>query len=114
MTLQSRAKRSGERERSEAGNASEAKRGTRAKRSGERERSEVAPFNAVNRGVYIADNLKFLRKLNSESIDLVCIDPPFAKNDTFNKADNELSPTAIGCRERKRESTHGSVGSQHP
>ena len=40
-------------------------------------------FNAVNRGVYIADNLSFLRSLNDECIDLVCIDPPFAKNDTF-------------------------------
>ena len=34
-------------------------------------------FNAVNRGVYIADNLSFLRALNDECIDLVCIDPPF-------------------------------------
>ena len=40
-------------------------------------------FNAVNRGVYIADNLAFLRALNDECIDLVCIDPPFAKNETF-------------------------------
>ena len=43
----------------------------------------VAQFNAVNRGVYIADNLDFLRRINSESVDLVNIDPPFAKNDTF-------------------------------
>ena len=42
-------------------------------------------FNAVNRGVYIADNLNFLRSLNSETIDLVCIDPPFAKNETFGR-----------------------------
>ena len=41
------------------------------------------PFNAINRGVYIADNLDFLRAINSASVDLVCIDPPFAKNDTF-------------------------------
>lgn len=40
-------------------------------------------FNAVNRGVYIADNLAFLRALNDECVDLVCIDPPFAKNETF-------------------------------
>ena len=43
----------------------------------------MADFNAVNRGVYIADNLDFLRRLNTECIDLVCIDPPFAKNETF-------------------------------
>ena len=40
-------------------------------------------FNAVNRGVYIADNLAFLRALNDECVDLVCVDPPFAKNETF-------------------------------
>ena len=40
-------------------------------------------FNAVNRGVYIADNLAFLRSLNDECVDLVCVDPPFAKNETF-------------------------------
>ena len=40
-------------------------------------------FNAVNRGVYIADNLAFLCALNDECVDLVCVDPPFAKNETF-------------------------------
>ena len=40
-------------------------------------------FNAVNRGVYISDNYDFLKQLNSESIDLVNIDPPFKKNETF-------------------------------
>lgn len=43
----------------------------------------VGAFNAINRGVYLADNLDFLRSLNDECIDLICIDPPFAKNDTF-------------------------------
>ena len=43
----------------------------------------VAKFNAVNRGVYIGDNLDFLMRINTESVDLVNIDPPFAKNDTF-------------------------------
>ena len=49
-------------------------------------------FNAINRGVYIADNLPFLRSLNNECIDLVNIDPPFAKNDTFTKDDDKLRP----------------------
>ena len=43
----------------------------------------MAEFNAVNRGVYVADNLEFLQRLNDECIDLVCIDPPFSKGDTF-------------------------------
>ena len=42
-------------------------------------------LNAVNRGMYIADNLEFLKSLNDECIDLVCIDPPFAKNETFGR-----------------------------
>ena len=40
-------------------------------------------FNAINRGVYIADNLAFLRAINNDSVDLVTINPPFAKNETF-------------------------------
>ena len=42
-------------------------------------------LNAVNRGMYIADNLNFLKSLNDECIDLVCIDRPFAKNETFGR-----------------------------
>ena len=49
----------------------------------------MAEFNAVNRGVYIADNLAFLRSLNDDCIDLVNIDPPFAKNDTFGKKNDQ-------------------------
>lgn len=41
--------------------------------------------NAINRGVYIADNYDFLAALNTESVDLVCIDPPFDKNETFGR-----------------------------
>ena len=41
------------------------------------------PFNAFNRGVYIADNLAFLRQINDESVDLVNIDPPFGKSRTW-------------------------------
>ena len=40
-------------------------------------------FNAINRGVYIADNLAFLRAINNASVDLVTINPPFTKNETF-------------------------------
>ena len=34
----------------------------------------------LNRTVFISDNLPFLRSLDSESVDLVVIDPPFGKN----------------------------------
>ena len=33
--------------------------------------------------VFISDNLPFLKSLDTESIDLVCIDPPFGKRQTF-------------------------------
>ncbi len=52
------------------------------------------PLNAVNRGVYISDNLPFLKSLNDRCVDLVCIDPPFAKNDTFGRK-NEKSPDPL-------------------
>ena len=37
----------------------------------------------LNRHLFIADNLDLLRSLDNESIDLICIDPPFAKNQTW-------------------------------
>ena len=37
----------------------------------------------LNRHLFIADDLNLLRALDNESIDLICIDPPFAKNQTF-------------------------------
>ena len=52
------------------------------------------PLNAVNRGVYISDNLPFLQSLNDECVDLVCIDPPFAKNETFGRK-NAKSPDPL-------------------
>ena len=36
--------------------------------------------DSLNRTVFISDNLPFLRSLDSESVDLVVIDPPFGKN----------------------------------
>ncbi len=37
----------------------------------------------LNRTVFISDNLPFLRALDTESVDLVVIDPPFGKQQTF-------------------------------
>ena len=33
--------------------------------------------------IFVSDNLPFLKALDTESIDLVCIDPPFGKQQTF-------------------------------
>ena len=52
------------------------------------------PLNAVSRGVYISDNLPFLKSLNDGCVDLVCIDPPFAKNETFGRK-NSNSPDPL-------------------
>ena len=61
-------------------------------------------FNAVNRGVYISDNLLFLRSLNDECVDLVCIDPPFAKNETFGKRrDTDRDPLRPPLTDAERE-----------
>lgn len=38
------------------------------------------PFN---RHLFIVDNLKLLRRMDNETVDLICIDPPFSKNKTF-------------------------------
>ncbi len=35
------------------------------------------------RHLFIADNYYLLKRLDSDTIDLICTDPPFAKNDTF-------------------------------
>lgn len=53
------------------------------------------PLNAVNRGVYISDNLPFLRRLNDGCIDLVCIDPPFDKNETFGRREGDKKPDLL-------------------
>ena len=37
----------------------------------------------LNRTVFISDNLPFLKSLDTESVNLVCIDPPFGKRQTF-------------------------------
>ena len=39
--------------------------------------------DALNRTIFISDNLPFLRSLDSGSVDLIVIDPPFGKQQTF-------------------------------
>lgn len=45
--------------------------------------SSAAAGYFLNRSLFICDNLDLLRCLDNESVDLVCTDPPFAKNQTF-------------------------------
>ena len=43
----------------------------------------MANTDDLNRTIFISDNLPFLQSLDSESVDLVVIDPPFGKKQTF-------------------------------
>ena len=45
-------------------------------------------INVQNRTVFYRDNIHILRGLNSTSVDLIYLDPPFNKNDTFVNSDN--------------------------
>ena len=55
--------------------------------------------DSLNRTVFISDNLPFLQSLDSASIDLVVIDPPFGKRQTFI---GRLKPP-LSQNERRRE-----------
>ena len=49
----------------------------------------TSQLHPLNRHLFIVDNLDLLRKLDNESVDLICIDPPFAQNQTW---DGSLKP----------------------
>ncbi len=53
----------------------------------------------LNRHLFIVDNYHLLKSLDTESIDLICTDPPFAKNETFI---GELTPPLTN-EEKQRE-----------
>ena len=64
----------------------------------------MTELNATNRSVYISDNLAFLKSLNTGTIDLVCIDPPFAKNETFGRKNrNAPDPLKPPMSEQERQ-----------
>ena len=43
----------------------------------------MADLNFVNRTLWTADNLDILRGMNSETIDLIYLDPPFNSNRNY-------------------------------
>ena len=59
----------------------------------------------LNRTIFISDNLPFLQSLDTESVDLVVIDPPFGKRQTFT---GTLKPP-LSERERARMDGWGSL-----
>ncbi len=50
--------------------------------------------NWQNRTLFHGDNLKFLRAMNSESVDLIATDPPFNKSRDFHATPNTLASGA--------------------
>ncbi len=56
--------------------------------------------DGLNRTIFISDNLPFLQALDTESVDLVVIDPPFGKRQTF--TGTLKPPLAKPERERER------------
>ena len=62
------------------------------------------PLNPINHGVYISDNLPFLRSLNRSYVDLVSKSFPFAKNETFDpKNAKSPDPPKPTLQDAKRE-----------
>ena len=54
----------------------------------------MAEANFKNRTLYHGDNLKFLRGMNSETVDLIATDPPFNKNRDFHATPDSLAAGA--------------------
>ena len=67
----------------------------------------MADLNFLNRILGIMDNLTFLRAINSESIDLIAIDPPFAANETFEGRPKPPITDAERAEERALAARHG-------
>ena len=63
------------------------------------------PDHPLNRHLFIADNIELLRSLDNETIDLICIDPPFAKNQTF--IGNLRPPLSDEERQRELDTLQG-------
>ena len=65
----------------------------------------------LNRHLFIADNLNLLRRLDNETIDLICIDPPFAKNQTFT---GSLKPPLTDAERQLERETLAAWGIHSP
>ena len=71
------------------------------------EAKPMGNLNVPNRTLAIMDNLRFLRSLNNECIDLIAIDPPFAANETFTGKPRPPISDAEYAEERQLAETHG-------
>ena len=62
--------------------------------------------DSLDRTLFISDNLPFLQSPDTESVDLVVIDPPFGKNQTF---EGTLRPPLTDDTQVKVEQALGSM-----
>ena len=67
----------------------------------------MSRLNVPNRTLAIMDNLRFLRSLNNECVDLIAIDPPFAANETFIGRPNPPISAAEFAEEVALARSHG-------
>ena len=61
-------------------------------------------INIPTKIIYYSDNIDILRGINSETVDLIYLDPPFNKNDTFigtNKRVQEIKEWYIGLQNER-------------
>ena len=49
----------------------------------------MGQLNVKNRTIFCLDNLRVMQGLNSDSIDLIYLDPPFSKNDTWEASNRQ-------------------------
>lgn len=67
----------------------------------------MSRLNIQNRTLAIMDNLRFLRSINNECIDLIAMDPPFAANETFTGQPRPPITDAEMEEERALAESHG-------
>ena len=67
----------------------------------------MGTLNVANRTLAVMDNLRFLRAINNECIDLIAIDPPFAANETFTKKPKPPITEAELAAEKELAENHG-------
>ena len=67
----------------------------------------MSRLNVLNRTLAIMDNLRFLRSINNECVDLIAIDPPFAANETFIGQPRPPITDAEMAEERALAESHG-------
>ena len=65
------------------------------------------PPNWANRTLWTGDNLDILRGMNSASVDLIYLDPPFNSNRHYEAPIGSKAAGAAWCRTTRKQSCDG-------